>query len=265
MLTYAQTILQLYNQLQREGYSNAEMILIRNVYELSMSLFSGRFQPSGKTFISHGVGTASTLGSMHLPVQVVAAGLIHNVYWVGDFGDGIRGISKAKRKDIERTVGKEVEEYVYRFAGQRWNKHTLTFFRDTIDTLDPVDRDVLLIELADQLELHLDVGVLYCAEARQKLTESIRPVILEIADKLGFTILASELVRVLKETASTDIPAEIRTNNTWGFVIAPKSYRKRLTVAFQDLLVRGFGGLQSAMKLRKLFKSAKSNKNKIQE
>jgi (p)ppGpp synthase/HD superfamily hydrolase len=263
MTTYAQTILQLYDQLKRDGYSSDEMTVIHNVYEISMSLFSGRFQPSGKGFMSHGVGTASILASLRLPVQVVAAGLIHNVYWVGDFGDGNIGISKAKREKIRRIVGKEIEEYVNGFAARKWNKQTLTVIRDTIDTLDPLDRNVLLIELADQLEFHLDLGVLYCGEARQKLIEGLRPIILEIADRLGFPILASELARLFKETASTEIPVKIRTNNTWGFVIAPKSYCKRLTIEFHDLLVSGFGRLRSAVKLGKMSKFTKSDKDKL--
>ncbi len=88
MHSYAQTNIQLFNQLRQDGYSDADLILVRNAYELAMVLFTGRFQPSGKSFIAHVVGTASILAWLRLPAPVVAAGLLHNVYENGDFGDG---------------------------------------------------------------------------------------------------------------------------------------------------------------------------------
>ena len=60
---YAQTNIQLFNQLRRDGYSKTDLDLVRDAYELAMVLFSGRFQPSGKSFIAHVVGTASILAS----------------------------------------------------------------------------------------------------------------------------------------------------------------------------------------------------------
>src|SRR5688572_20530292 len=77
--SYAQTNIQLFNQLRGDGYSKADLGLVRDAYELAMLLFSGRFQPSGKSFIAHVVGTASILAWHRLPAPVVAAGLLHNV------------------------------------------------------------------------------------------------------------------------------------------------------------------------------------------
>ena len=98
MHSYAQTNIQLFNQLRHGGYSNTELSLVRDAYELAMDLFTGRYQPSGKPFVAHVVGTASILASLRLSAQVVAAGLLHNVYEQGDFGNGRNGFSKAKRE-----------------------------------------------------------------------------------------------------------------------------------------------------------------------
>ncbi|MEJ2615278.1 MAG: hypothetical protein P8Z35_09975, partial [Ignavibacteriaceae bacterium] len=76
MHSYAQTAVCLYNQLREDNYSNREIELVEKTYKLSRLLFSGRFQPSGKDFLSHCVGTASILASVHLPAELVAAGLI---------------------------------------------------------------------------------------------------------------------------------------------------------------------------------------------
>src|SRR5205809_5329802 len=97
MHAYAQTNIQLLNQLRAGGYATAELARIRDVYEFAMLLFTGRYQPCGKPFIDHLVGTASILAFLHRPVEVVAAGLIHAAYVYGDFGSFRSGISDAKR------------------------------------------------------------------------------------------------------------------------------------------------------------------------
>lgn len=105
MHSYAQTNLQLFNQLRLEGYSNTELGCILNAYKLAMYLFTGCFRPSGKTFIAYVVGTASTLSSLHLPAKVVAAALIHAAYASRDFGNEEKGISDAKREQIKPSNG----------------------------------------------------------------------------------------------------------------------------------------------------------------
>ena len=63
MDTYAQTNIQLFDQLQHEGYTEDELNVIRDTYALATRLFTGLFRPSGKTFVAHAVGIASILGS----------------------------------------------------------------------------------------------------------------------------------------------------------------------------------------------------------
>ena len=111
MHTFAQTNIQLVNQLYRDRYTLAELGPIFASYELAMRLFTGRFRASGKTFIAHLIGTASILGSLRASSNLVAAGLLHAIYATGDFGDGVQGISNAKREQVRATVGEEVEEF----------------------------------------------------------------------------------------------------------------------------------------------------------
>src|SRR5207247_3257336 len=96
MYPYAQTNLQLYNQLGGAGFSVADLGLVRVAYELATVLFAGRFQPSGKSFIAHVVGTASILASLRLPARVVAAGRLHHVFVNGVFGAGRRRRCRAR-------------------------------------------------------------------------------------------------------------------------------------------------------------------------
>ena len=105
MQHYAQTITQLLSQLQRDGYSLTELGLVGNAYKLAVSLFTGLYRPSGKTFIAHLVGTASILSSLHAAPKVVAAGLVHAAYSHGDFGGWSKGISSARRREVRNVLG----------------------------------------------------------------------------------------------------------------------------------------------------------------
>jgi len=239
---YAQTNIQLFNQLCRAGYSIGELSCVASAYQLAMSLFTGRVQVCGKTYIAHGVGTASILGSLHLPAEVVAAGLIHNVYQNGDFGSGRRGVSAAKRKEISRVVYMGVERYVYRFSSLEWNSQTIPIIRDGLDALDATDRNVVLIKLANDLEYLLDLGILYRGnnEGILRHINHNGQIMVEVAEKLGFPTLAGELSRMSAENALAEIPVELRSPRSWNIsvVIAPKSCRKRLSVAFYQGLSR---------------------------
>ncbi len=239
MQSYAQTNIQLFNQLHCEGYSNAEISCIQEAYTLVMSLFAGCFRLSGKTFIAHLVGTASILTALHVPIKMVAAGLMHAVYAYGDFGYGEKGITNSKRQYIRRIVGEEIEEYVARYTACKWDDQTIHIISDRFDALDAIDRDILLIRLANELEEHLDFGILYCGNDKyQQYIAHNGYLIIEMAQKLGFPPLASELDKVLKETATAQIPLELgnQSNQNSSFFIPPKSYQKRLSVVLNHFL-----------------------------
>lgn len=229
MYSYAQTNIQLFNQLRIRNYSEADLKSIFKIYELTMNLFNGCYRPSGKTFIAHLIGTASILASLDVPINVVAAGLIHAAYSNGQFGDGEKGISEKKRAQLREVVGEEIEEYVARYQILLWKNKTIPTLHEGMSELSPIDRDVLLIRLANELEEYLDRGILYCGE--QKLQRYIKQalvsghLIVEMADKLGFPVLASELAKAFKEAS---LPAISITNPCQGirhrsFVIPPKS------------------------------------------
>jgi Domain of unknown function (DUF6817) len=233
--SYAQTNIQLFNQMRSEGYPDQEVARMRDVYEFALRLFPGLYQPCGKPFIDHLIGTASILAFLHRPVEVVAAGLIHAAYLHGNFGSFRRGISNAKREKVRQAVGKEIEEYIVRYTALRWTGKTISAIQDGFDALGPIDREVLLMRLANTLELYLDLGALCCcnAESYQQGIERHGALIRDMADRLGFPTLAAELARVFRETTTGGIPRELRnrSNQTRAYLIAPKSYRKRLPLA----------------------------------
>lgn len=245
---YAQTNLQLFNQLCSEGYSSTELSLIFSAYQLATSIYTGWLRPSGKTFIAHLVGTASILSSLHAPAPVVAAGLLHAAYFSGNLaGKKKRGISEAKRKQLMiQTVGSEVEAYITRYTDMKWNKQTIPTIYANLDSLDPIDRDVVLMRLANELEEYLDFGLLYCAQAKQeKYTNHSDHLVVEIAEKLGFPSLAVELKTMYKETATAKIPLELRNHGGQKstLLLVPHG-KKQLLGALKNIIVRNLGRLR---------------------
>jgi hypothetical protein len=252
--SYAQTIPQLYSQLQRNGYSVADECRIRDAYESAMARFSGCFQPSGKLLIAHVVGTASILASLRLPVEVVVAGLLHNLYQNGDFGDGRQSLTTTRRDQVQRLIGTDAEQYVARFATLPWNSQAIAAIRAQPHALGPLDCHTVLLRLADQLEHLLDRDLLYSNEVGRRLYTESAPAAAAIAEQFGFSSLASDLRQALQEYRQGDIPPELRIprKQDFAFVLAPRSHRKRLSVEVRRLSVRGFNWLRSFARSSKL-------------
>jgi len=238
MFPYANTNIELFNQLSGERYTAKDLALIVKTYELARHLFTGRFQTFGREYISHLVRTASILGFLHAPSPVVAAGLIHNAYTTGDFGFGKRGLSTAKRRLVRKTVGPEVEEYLPAFAAMKWNEQTFSLIRDRLESFNQVDRYAVLLRLTDHLEHNLDYHFLYWGEKGrdQWLLKKNVPIVIEIAEKLGYPTLAKDLRWVFQENARVNTLGEFcwpREKSRTSRII-PLSCRKRFSIVIYE-------------------------------
>jgi HD domain len=266
MHSYAQTNVQLFNQLRSEGYSKQDRERVREAYEFAMHLFTGLFLPSGKTFIDHLVGTASILASLRMPIEVVTAGLLHAAYLHGDFGGARKAMTETKRKQVKEVVGEQIEEYVARYDRTPLNWKTIAVLRDTVAELGPLDRDVLLMRLANELEHNLDLGPLYYARSEkgqkghQCHLERFAPIMVDMAGKLGFPSLSAAMATAFNSAISAQCPVEprVRGNHTTAYFIAPRSYCQRISVLFWRKLsgaLRGFKRLRRTKRLcGRLFK-----------
>jgi (p)ppGpp synthase/HD superfamily hydrolase len=214
---YAQTNIQLYEQLRRQGYSPDEIGRVAEAYGICPGLFACLYRPSGKTFIAHLVGTASILASLGVSVDIVIAGLLHAAYAHGDFGTGVYNVSAAKQSRLRRIVGAEAEEYIARYTALLWwTESNIRAVYRRVNDLDSVDRDVLLIRLANELEELLDFGWLYWSslEGRRWYRDGIGRMVVEMAETIGFPVLAKELEEHLNRSAAADIPIEMRDETT---------------------------------------------------
>ena len=209
----AQTNLQLYNQLRFEGRPPEDLALVRRCYELSVALYTGRFQGDGKPFVAHTTGVASIVSQLGVSSVVVAAACIHNVYGNGDFGDGLAEVASPERRRVVRdAVGDEVEACIYRFRSFRLNSETIGDIASRLDQLDVRDRELVTMDLADHLEKFVDYGVLYFGDGSwiTGFVEKHRKALIEIANRLGHPQLGIALADAFDEASRQAIPPELK-------------------------------------------------------
>lgn len=256
MTQFAQTNIQLYNQLRNKGYSGQEINSVYQGYELAIQLFGCLFKPSGITFIAHHVSTASILASFHAPVNVVVAGLLHGAYNRGDFGEFRRGISVEKRAQVRCVIGHEAEEYLARYTTFPWNTKTRLALKDNIDSLEPINRTVVLMRLANDLEDHLALGILHCSNAMSRLAlmHQEGEVKIDLAQKLGYPELSSELRNMYQETAKTQILKAFQDSSGHEnvFPVIPFSYCRRFSLKMFQIMTSVVYGFRIALRRKNL-------------
>lgn len=238
----AQTNLQLYNQLRGQGRRLDELVAVHRAYELLTRLYAGHYQADGKPFVAHGVGVASILAALGQPGEIIAVGLLHNVYGNADFGDGRRsGVTARRRRLVREAVGPEVEELLIRFRALRITPANVAELRRSLPERDAVERSLLLVDVADQLEKHVDLGVLYfgqddwLVDMRDRLSDQL----VAIAGELGHPELGRWLREAFARSAAeaAAVPPELRASHGRRYLelIVPRSCRRRGWIALLDV------------------------------
>jgi uncharacterized protein DUF6817 len=235
---YAQTIVGLRGQLRRLGWDDGDRRRVEDAYEVGMRLFTAQFRPTGEPFLAHLVRTASILADVGAAPVAVVAGLLHSAYTHGEFGDGRRWPSEAKRAEIRSAVGSDAEGLVYRYADFAW-ADVLTALPGSIAALSPDARVVLLVRLANELEQRLEVATPDEVECLRRGAEAAR--------LLGHPRLATALEGVDAERAGVAVAgngsrrraeAVYYAGPTASFLLPPRSHRIRPTVALRTVLRR---------------------------
>ncbi len=236
---YAQTNIQLFHQMRARGYTAADLATVGNAYDLAVQIFTAKFRASGKPLLAHLVGTASVLCAVNAPARVLAAAVLHAAYIFGEFGDGRAGVTAAKRAMVRQAVGEEIEDLVARYHALDWRQA----MKAAVGRPEPVpsaEAEPLLVRLANELEDHLDLGVLYCgnAQSRRDAITSTLHLCVDLAEKMGQPSLAAELRRAFDEVMSSDVPEELRHPRDYTYLVPPRSHMARPSVSILRVLDR---------------------------
>lgn len=271
----AQTNIQLYNQLQQQGYSLDELMLVKQAYELAKTLVSGQYRANGQPTICHFIGVASIVAHLGLPGEFVATGLLHNIYSVGNFGDGLyHQVRDSQRHLVRSTAGKLVEDLIIRFfLSTRIKPQTLKKISRTVQHLGEIERKLLVIDFADRLEKYVDLGELYSADNDWVIgfDREHRDELLAIARHLEVPGLANMLSAAIDEAArmETEIPDVLRSvspqddhlgafqNGPFGELIVPLSCRYRIRPRLARMFQARFWRLRATLRTYPIIRTIK--------
>jgi (p)ppGpp synthase/HD superfamily hydrolase len=253
----AQTNVQLYNELRVRGVARNELVLVHRAYELLTTLYPGYYQADGKPFVAHTVGVASILGQLGQPSEIVAVGLLHNVYGNADFGDGRGpGATPARRRLVRDELGARIEELLVRFAQLRTQGGAAGTSPSRVGALDDTERRLLIVDLADHLEKYVDLGVLYYGE-NDWIIDTERRIgsqLMQLAEELGEPRLVEALRSGFADAAAHAevVPFELRPSDGRRYLtlVVPRSCRRRLLPAVRDWIRQVRGRLRPRTRLR---------------
>jgi amino acid adenylation domain-containing protein len=204
--TYAQTNVQLYEQLFGLGYAPAQLNAVAAAYDLALSLFSALLRPEGKPFVNHLVGTASILAQHDAPFPVVVAGLLHAAYAYGEFGSLRCGVTPGKRHRVRAVIGEEAEVIVYRYTRFQWNARVIDALKKQLPDLSQDEQTVIFMRLANELEEGADASLLYCAEETRLLKANYLGMCVGVATAMDMQQLAFELESCHQSNSVKQVP-----------------------------------------------------------
>lgn len=236
MTQLAQTYPQLAVQLAATGWPGGELASVRAAYDLAALLFVGAERGSGKPFIDHLVGTASAVLLGGGDSTTVAAALLHAAYDQGDFGRGRSSAGEANRRTVRDEVGPAVEALVFAYHRFRWSPAAASDAASTVDEASAVERAVLLMRVANEIDDAIDGGLLLSGKLHHaEHQRSVHLAVVELAERIGTPTLA-RLARTTLLTPPPPIPAELIVGNGASKHRVPKSARRRWRVRPKHLL-----------------------------
>jgi hypothetical protein len=145
-----------------------------------------------------------------------------------------------KRATVAAVVGDECEGLIARYTDFQWRSEALSGLREKLPELDSGDRDVVLMRLANELDDHLDLGILFYADAERRL-QLLEPlaVSVDLARDLGYHRLADALAEAFAACRAAKMPGLANRSGSRGsFLVAPASHRPTLRIRLARWMVR---------------------------
>lgn len=176
------------------GYTPDQIRLTSQVYQVAAKAYSAHFRPSGKTFLSHLVGTASLLVQERLELEIVHAALLHALYSEGNESAFLYSsllVSKSARltrlrRRVVDLVGLRTESIIYSYHSWRWNPRAACDLCGMFKSLSSLDKAVLAIRVANECDEVFE-------SKRTHHGRSYLDSLVEISELLDLQVLASLL------------------------------------------------------------------------
>ena len=236
----AQTHLQLFQQMRSRGYSEAELAMVAKAYLVATQLFANRFRPCGRPFVAHLVGASAVLVWLQVPIQMVVAELLHAAYQEGDFPNSLEGMTPRKRKDLTAAIGAEAEALVAAYTVGSRSLTGLLASHARFKEMSPFERDILLMQLANELDDYRDLAGNHAANADERIAviRQCGQQQVEMAEWLGRPELAQALRETYAESIAAVDPPPVVSRFANGYAILPASCQTRFNILARRLGVK---------------------------
>jgi GTP diphosphokinase / guanosine-3',5'-bis(diphosphate) 3'-diphosphatase len=173
-------------KLIKKNYTNPDCALVREAYELALKSHAGILRKTGQPYIIHPLAVAYKLASMRLHINVVVAGILHDI--VEDTGIEIEDIQQRFGADIASLVDSVTKLKKIRYQGEdRFVENMRKMFLAMAQ-----DVRVVFMKFADRLH---NLSTLYAMPKKKQqrtATESLE-IYAPIAGRLGMSEMKGEL------------------------------------------------------------------------
>lgn len=173
-------------KLVQENYQSPDIGLVQRAYELAESAHYGDKRLTGHEFVTHPLMVAYKLAEMHIHLNVVVAGILHDV--VEDTGVTLDEISQQFGEDVAMLVNSVTKLKKVKYTGEdRYVENIRKMFLAMAS-----DVRVVFIKFADRLH---NMQTLYAMpKHKQKRTaEEVLEIYAPIAGRLGMNEMKGEL------------------------------------------------------------------------
>lgn len=189
---------------QARGYAPEEIALMLRACWRAMRLFDGGYRPCGRPFLNHAVGTASVLVHYGFSLRMVLAGLLHAAYTHGRAPDGPGGDRGVLRARIDALLGGEsapLTRTVHAYTLRHLRYPEILRQRDTPGSIGTQDAELLLLEAANDIDMHLSLEV--AATGRTDTPDGpLLKTIAQVCAVVGVPGMGATLAAVRREQAT---------------------------------------------------------------
>lgn len=186
---------QIMGQAAQYGLAEPDLLRLSEVHFIAQRLVDGVYRKDGQPFLCHLIRTASIVmaETEARDLDAVCAAMLHAVYFLHYFKNSSRrGPRRADRQFLRDKLGERGERLVHRYGDMAWNDEAgMRGYLDNLHSLDAETRLLILLQLCNELEDHLDDAAAYGPGTLKSLRFVSEYVAL--AEGLGHPQLASEI------------------------------------------------------------------------
>lgn len=147
--TILTTNLDLYRHLSEIGWQDAQLLQLRDVYEVVARFSFGSFRANWKPFLCHLVGVASIVSWDSRDPVLVSAALAHSALEFGRFPLAVRLSAQRTERYLRAELGTEVFDLVKAYHTADWKR---LMAPDTMVASTGIDAALQHLKLADMVD-----------------------------------------------------------------------------------------------------------------